>query len=36
MRNNNAMIERDIARIVRIVIVGLDSLSPLSAPVELG
>ena len=36
VRNNNARIEKDIARIVRIIIVGLNSLSPSSAPVELG
>ena len=34
--NNNARIEKDIVRIVQIIIVGLDSLSPSSAPVELG
>ena len=34
--NNNARIEKDIARIVRIIIVGLDSHSPSSTPVELG
>ena len=36
VRNNNARIKKDIARIIRIIIVGLDSLSPSSAPVELG
>ena len=36
VRNNNARIEKDIARIIRIIIVGLDGLSSLSAPVELG
>ena len=34
--NNSARIEKDIVRIVQIIIVGLDSLSPSSAPVELG
>ena len=34
--NNSARIEKDIVRIVRIIIVGLDNLSPSSAPVELG
>ena len=34
--NNNARIEKDIARIVRIIIVGLDSHSLSSTPVELG
>ena len=36
MRTINARIEKDIARIVQIIIVGLDSLPPLSAPVDLG
>ena len=36
MRNNNARIENDIARIVQIIMVGLDGLSPSSAPVQLG
>ena len=36
VRNNNARIEKAIARIVRIIIVGLDSLSSSNAPVELG
>ena len=36
MCNNNARIEKDIAKIVRIIIVGLDSHSPSIAPVELG
>ena len=36
VRNNNARIEKDIARIVRIIIVGLDSLSLSSTPVEFG
>ena len=36
VRSNNARIKKDIARIVRIIIVGLDSLSPSSAHVELG
>ena len=33
--NNNARIEKDV-RIVQIIIVGLDSLSLLSTPVDLG
>ena len=36
VHNNNARIKKDIARIVQIIIVGLDSLSLSSAPVELG
>ena len=36
VHNNNARIEKDIAKIVQILIVGLDNLSPSSAPVELG
>ena len=36
VRNNNARIEKDIAKTVRIIIIVLDSLSPSSAPVELG
>ena len=34
--NNNGRIEKDIARIVQIILVGLDSLSLSSTPVELG
>ena len=34
--NNNVRIEKDIARIVRIIIVGLHGFSLLSAPVESG
>ena len=34
--NNDARIKKDIARIVQIIIVGLDSLSPSSVPVESG
>ena len=36
VRNNNARIKKDSTRIVRVIIVGLDSLSPSSAPVESG
>ena len=36
VHNNNARIKKDIARIVQIIIVGLDSLSPSSVPVESG
>ena len=36
VRNNNARIEKYIASIAQIIIVGLDSLSPSSALVELG
>ena len=36
VRNNNARIEKDIAKIVQILVVELDNLSPSSAPVELG
>ena len=36
VHNNNARIEKDFTRIVRIIIVGLDSLSLSSVPVELG
>ena len=36
VRNINARIKKDIARIVQIIIAGLDSHSPSSTPVELG
>ena len=36
VRNNNARIKKDSTRIVQIIIVGLDSLSPSSVPVESG